>query len=91
MKMNKNIIQRFLLFIFLVIVFHIVNYVYFTNKENMASNPTQIQTNEIARFINANAKQLTEIVKEVDPKVISELIKAGTTTIQKVSNVQSTP
>ena len=87
--MNKNLIQMFLLFIFFVIVFHIVNYFYFTNKENMGSIPTKIPTNEIARFINVNAKQLTEVIKEVDPTVISELIKAGTTTIQKVSNVQS--
>ena len=89
--MNKNLIYIFLLFIFFVILFHFVNYIYFTNKENMGSMPTEIPTNAIAQYINANAKELTTIIQQLDPNVISNLIKETTTALKKVNNVQPTP
>ena len=64
--MNKKLIQMSLLFIFFVIIFHIVNYYYSRNKENMVSSPTEKTIND---YIDA----LTKIIDKASPKRLSSL------------------
>ena len=81
--MNKNLIQMFLLFIFFVILFHVVNYVYFANKENMdnPTTPANIQSNAIANYINQNIPILTDAINKISPQQMSALVNAFTNAI----------